>query len=80
MSPAKPAPKPRRTPAEKKAQAAYAQRKAAAGEHVQVNVRFKTATDLAMIDRLRARFPDLADAAIVRQALAALDKGANTKP
>lgn len=51
------------------AQQRYAADKAAAGEHIQINTKFKTAPDVAMVKTLRERFPDKKDPAIVRIAM-----------
>ena len=61
--------KPARSPALKAAQADYEARKRDAGEHVQWNMRMKTATDLDLVESLQRRFPDLKMPAITRLAL-----------
>lgn len=60
---------PARSEALKTAQAGYEARKRAAGAHVQWNMRLKTEADLALIDELQARFPDLTLPALTRLAL-----------
>jgi hypothetical protein len=50
-------------------QARYQAKKAAEGAYVQVNVKFKTANDVAMFEKLRERFPDDSDSKIVRNAV-----------
>lgn len=52
----------------------YEAAKLDAGEHVQINVKLKTAADVAMIGRLRKQFPDDADPSIARHALRVLDE------
>ena len=51
------------------AQQRYDAEKTKAGEHVQINTKLKTAADLAMMEKLRARFEGQKDTAIVRIAL-----------
>lgn len=52
----------------------YEAAKLDAGEHVQINVKLKTAADVEMIARLRERFPNDADPSIARRALRAMDE------
>lgn len=59
------------------AQQRYDAEKTAAGAHVQVNVKFKTAADVAMFQRLRDRFEGESDSAIVRKAVKELDAKRN---
>ena len=63
-----------RTEAQIAAEEAYA----AKHEIIQVNIKFKSATDVRMFKRLRERF-DETDSAIVRMAVKALDKKSNRK-
>lgn len=58
-----------RSPALKSAQADYEKRKRDAGEHVQWNMRLKSAEDRAMMAALESRFSDLSLPAITRLAL-----------
>jgi len=51
------------------AQARYQAAKEAAGAYVQVNVKFKTAADVKMFERLRERFEGKSNSAIVRLAV-----------
>lgn len=64
----------KRPPALVRAQANYEAAKLEAGEHVQINVKLKTADDVKMIQRLRRRFPGESDPGIARTALRDLDK------
>lgn len=50
-------------------QARYQAKKEAEGAYVQVNVKFKTAADVKMFERLRERFEGESDSAIVRKAV-----------
>lgn len=59
----------KRTDAQATAEANYEAVKKAAGEWVQVNVRLKAKSDVAMMQALRERFPDMTDAAIAKMAL-----------
>lgn len=59
----------KRTDAQAAAEANYEAVKKAAGEWVQVNVRLKAKADVAMMQALRERFPDMTDAAIAKMAL-----------
>ena len=61
-----------RTDATKKAQATYERDKLAAGEHVQIGLKLKTAEDVAMIEDLRSAHPSLSDAGIQATALSKL--------
>ena len=58
-------------------QARYQAKKEAEGAYVQVNVKFKTAADVAMFQRLRDRFEGESDSAIVRKAVKELDAKRN---
>lgn len=51
------------------AQIAAEERYAASREIIQVNIKFKSAADVKMFKRLRARFEDERDSAIVRKAV-----------
>jgi len=68
----------KRTESVKKAQKVYDQAKLDAGEHVQINVKFKTQSDVEMMQRLKERFPDLTPSGIARVAIKALDGASNT--
>lgn len=68
-----------RTPSTKSAQARYEKGKLATGEHIQINVKLKAAADVAMMEKLRARFGDLSDPAIARLALRELAGKGNRK-
>lgn len=61
--------KPTRSPALKRAQAAYEAQQREEGGHVQWNMRMKTAGDLDLIARLKLRFPELSLPALTRLAL-----------
>jgi hypothetical protein len=63
----------KRTAAQIEAEAAYA----ATHEAVQVNVKWKTPTDVKMWKKLRERFPDLKDSGIARLAVKELAKKGN---
>lgn len=58
-------------------QARYQAKKAAEGAYVQVNVKFKKASDVAMFEKLRERFEGDSDSAIVRRAVEALASRSN---
>ncbi len=68
---------PKRTEAVRRAQQRYEADKVAAGEHVQINLKFKTPDDVKMFAKLRGRFPDLTPAGIVRMAVKELAKKGN---
>lgn len=57
-----------RTEAQAEAEARYA----ATHESIQVNIKFKSAADVRMFKKLRERFEDESDSAIVRLAVKAL--------
>lgn len=65
MSVKKSKPKRPRTEAQIAAEAAYA----AEREIIQVNIKFKSAADVKMFKKLRARFDGEADSAIIRTAV-----------
>lgn len=69
------------TKAPKKAKHAAKQRydakKTAAGEHVQINVKFKSAADVRMFKELRERFEGIPDSGIVRMAVKKLAEQKN---
>lgn len=66
-------PKRTRTDAQIAAEAAYA----ATHEVIQVNVKFKSKEDLKMFKKLRERFPDDKDPAIIRKAVKLLASKSN---
>lgn len=59
------------------AQQRYDAAKTQAGEHIQINLKLKTAADVKMLKGLRERFPDDKDTAIARIALRELAKKRN---
>lgn len=59
------------------AQQRYDAAKTQAGEHIQINLKLKTAADVKMIKSLRERFPEEKDTAITRIALRELAKKRN---
>lgn len=59
------------------AQQRYDAAKTEAGEHIQINLKLKTAADVKMIKGLRERFPEQKDTAIARLALRELAKKRN---
>lgn len=52
--------------------------KAKETDYVQINVKFKTQSDVEMMQRLKERFPDLTPSGIARIAIKALDGASNT--
>lgn len=62
-------------PVKHPAQARYQAKKAA--EYVQVNVKFKSAADVKMFEKLRARFEGESDSGIVRLAVKKLAEKSN---
>lgn len=62
-----------RTEAQIKAEEAYA----ASREIIQVNIKFKAVADVSMMKKLRKRFPDETDSAIIRMAVKKLADKAN---
>lgn len=68
-----------RSPALKAAQSAYERTAREERRHVQWNNRMKSAADLALIERLKARFPDLTLPAIAKLALRELDAKKNKR-
>lgn len=64
-------------PAKNAAQQRYAAKKTAEGAHVQVNVKFKSAADVKMFEKLRARFEGESDSGIVRIAVKKLAEKSN---
>ena len=64
-------------PKKYEAQARYQAKKEAAGAYVQVNVKFKSAADVKMFERLRERFESLSDSGIVRLAVKELARKKN---
>jgi hypothetical protein len=55
----------------------YDAKKTAAGEHVQINVKFKSAADVKMFKQLRDRFEGESDSGIVRMAVKKLSEDKN---
>jgi hypothetical protein len=64
-------------PAKHAAQQRYDAKKTEAGAHVQVNVKFKSAADVKMFQKLRERFEDETDSGIVRIAVKRLAAKSN---
>lgn len=64
-------------PSKHAAQQRYAAGKAAAGEHLQFNVKIKTEADRKMMERLQKRFPKEKAPGIARIALRELDAKRN---
>jgi hypothetical protein len=56
-------------PTKHAAQQRYEAAKVAEGAHIQVNIKFKSEADVKMFKKLRARFEDETDSAIVRMAV-----------
>jgi len=66
-----------RTDAQRRAELAQEAKKRQSGEWVQVKATLKAKDDVERFRSLRARFPDLTDAGIVKLALRELDGGGN---
>lgn len=64
-------------PAKHAAQQRYEAKKTAEGAHVQVNIKFKSAADVKMFEKLRARFEGVSDSGIVRIAVKKLSEKSN---